>query len=894
MRPGHNGDLVDRHARLMAGWERVHATDPRSRDAMLTELHRADPTTALALRELLDEDDRLEARILRAGSPPRILFDLIEVDAETENDGESDEARHDLPDIAGFEVQRELGRGGFGVVYLARQLEPSRLVAIKILSGGAEGRGRLAREARVLARLDHLHIARLLDVRLLDGHDPDEAPRAAVAVVMEFVEGVPIDSFVRDRSLAPMEVIELGVQLCLAAAHAHERGIIHRDLKPSNVLVTEREGRPCIKVLDFGIARLTHCEGDEAEQPAAETIDGLVGTPAYMSPEQARGERDRVDARTDVYAIGAMLYELLAGRRVVQARGRPLLEQLRAAASPDFPALGRIAPACRGDVECIVHHALEIDPDQRYTSARQMLEDLQRLERHEPIAARPPSALYRTGKFIRRRRTALLIGAAIVALVAIAFGGVTRGIRLAQRERDERTAMLESSLSTLVAAVGMIESRPGTLAARSALLADVVDRVAPLAEAPDASARLLTDYAAALAHLGAIDLDRGEVEAARERFERALAIRRDLASAAPDDSLAQAGLSFALVRLGDARIGRGAVDEVRAYFEEAMAIDERQHALHPLERRHADDVAWGCERLALLALAQGDGAKHDELQKRRLEITRMLLERNPSDRYALHGHAAALHALGRRATDAHERSRTLNAALEAYRALRRADGMVRRPMLDLVEIQTDLALLNEGDAIDVRNARLAEAEEVALAVSAVEPEDSAPLVALWHVRLARFRITVQDGRLEEALACAAAARTMLLSSRLRPAIASLLVEFDIEVAPILRNAGRADEADDLIDETFALLETDWPDDDPFANLWLVRATLVAHSTRLWHVERLLERAEAIPPSAFDEPRRASQLAELRRRASEVTPGTRTTRFTDGEDAPRRGDQLPDS
>jgi len=323
-----------------------------------------------------------------------------------------------LPErIGGYRVVRVLGEGGMGTVYEAEQESPRRRVALKVVRP-AMATPRVCRrfelEAEVLGRLEHPGIARIY-----------EAGSAAMAwgvvpfLAMELVRGRPLDDHAREATLDLRARLALLARVCDAVDHAHRHGVVHRDLKPANVLVDE-QGDP--KVLDFGVAWLAAPEAGAAVEPrTALTLEGqLVGTLAYMSPEQVRGERDAIDARADVYALGAIGYELLTGRLPLALEGRPLAEAARLVADFDPPPPSLLAPECAGDVDVLFAKALEKEPARRYPSAAEFAADLRRFLAEQPIVARPASRAYQLRKFARRNR-------AIVGGVAIAFAALLAG-----------------------------------------------------------------------------------------------------------------------------------------------------------------------------------------------------------------------------------------------------------------------------------------------------------------------------------------------------------------------------------------------------------------------------------------------------------------------------------
>ena len=247
---------------------------------------------------------------------------------------------------------------------------------------------------------------------------------------MEFIHGLPLDEYARRRGLDLTARVGLLARVCDAVQHAHDQGVIHRDLKPANILV-EETGQP--KVLDFGVARATGA--DLLTMTGLTQAGQLIGTPDYMSPEQVSADPAAIDHRTDVYALGVILFELAAHRLPYQLENRPLAETARLIQEQDPPRLGSINPELRGDVETIVAKALEKDPARRYRSAADLAADLRRWLDHEPILARPPSALYHLHKFARRHKG--LVGGVVATGVALVLGLVGT-ILFAVREAHQR------------------------------------------------------------------------------------------------------------------------------------------------------------------------------------------------------------------------------------------------------------------------------------------------------------------------------------------------------------------------------------------------------------------------------------------------------------------------
>jgi WD40 repeat protein len=369
-------------------------------------------------------------------------------------------AAQELSDLDGSRIGRyklleRIGEGGFGVVFTAEQIEPvRRRVAIKIIKLGMDTRQVIARfeaERQALAMMDHRCIAKVLD----GGSTATGRPY----FVMELVKGLPITEYCDQHRLGLRERLELVVQVCDALQHAHQRGIIHRDVKPSNVLVTEVDGVASPKVIDFGIAKAT--TGRLTERTIYTEMRQMIGTPAYMSPEQAGQSDQDVDTRTDVYAVGVLLYELLTGatpfdlsrlasaaygevQRIIREEDPPR-PSTRLTSKPQTiidvaqrrgTAPAKLAPAIRGDLDWIVMKAMEKDRKRRYDSAGSFGADIGRYLTGHPVDAAPPGKAYLISKFVRRNRGAVFAASLIALALCIGLVGTTLGFFNAQKQRE--------------------------------------------------------------------------------------------------------------------------------------------------------------------------------------------------------------------------------------------------------------------------------------------------------------------------------------------------------------------------------------------------------------------------------------------------------------------------
>jgi eukaryotic-like serine/threonine-protein kinase len=359
--------------------------------------------------------------------------------------------------IGPYKLLEQIGEGGFGVVYMAEQQRPvRRKVALKVLKPGMDTRQVIARfeaERQALALMDHPHIARVLDAGATDVGRP--------YFVMELVSGVPITGFCDDNQLALRERLDLFVSVCQAVQHAHQKGIIHRDLKPNNVLVTLHDGSPVVKVIDFGIAKAL---GQErlTDKTLFTGFAQMIGSPLYMSPEQAEMSGQDADTRTDIYSLGVLLYELLTSTtpfdkdRLKEASyeeiRRIIREEEPAKPSTHVSSLGqaattvsanrksepkRLSQLFRGELDWIAMKALEKDRNRRYDTASSFAADVERYLQDEPVQACPPSAVYRFRKFARRKKGALMTAAALAFAMVLGVAGLAASTALVLRANQE-------------------------------------------------------------------------------------------------------------------------------------------------------------------------------------------------------------------------------------------------------------------------------------------------------------------------------------------------------------------------------------------------------------------------------------------------------------------------
>ncbi len=471
--------------------------------------------------------------------------------------------------IAGrYTLTKIIGEGGMGTVYRATQIEPvKRQVALKLIKSGMDSKMVLARfdaERQALAIMDHPHIARVYD----GGSTAEGQP----FFVMELVEGVPLTHYCDSRRMPVEARLRLFVSVCQAVQHAHQKGVIHRDLKPWNVLVTEVDGRPMPKIIDFGVAKAVE---QKLTDISFSDLGAIVGTPEYMSPEQADPNSMDVDTRADIYSLGIMLYELLTGSPPIdssQFRRGAVLELLRMVrevepprpstkmstveALPSIAANRGVEPArlsrlMQGELDWVVMKAIEKDRARRYDTASGLARDIERYLADEMVEARPPSPSYRLRKFVRRNRSQVLAGALVVVALLVGVVGTSIGMvqarraaaleSLAKSEAEaarkvaEQNAQVAGSQATL--ALNSVQSLimqtndrlqgPGLFEIRQGLLETAlanVDQVADVYDKAPSSKEATT--AAALVSLGTIYRQLGQAQRAERQFEKALDITK--------------------------------------------------------------------------------------------------------------------------------------------------------------------------------------------------------------------------------------------------------------------------------------------------------------------------------------------------------------------------------
>ena len=484
--------------------------------------------------------------------------------------------------IGPYHLLQKIGEGGMGEVWVAEQHKPiHRRVALKLIKVGMDTRQVITRfesERQALAMMDHPAIAKVFDA----GETSDGRPY----FIMEYVQGIPITAHCDKNRLTTQERLELFKHICEGVQHAHQKAIIHRDLKPSNILVAIKDGVALPKIIDFGVAKAT--AQSLTERTMYTELGVLIGTPEYMSPEQAEMTGQNIDTRTDVYSLGAILYELLVGalpfdpKELRRAGFDEIRRKIREEDPPkpstklstmgdtsttqaqnrrtESPALVR---QIRGDLDWITMKALEKDRTRRYGSPSELAADIDRYLHHQPIVARPPSTLYKTKKFVRRHRVGVGMAAALaILLVAFSVSTAIQARRVA-RERDRANQEAEASRQVTEFLTGLFKvSDPSEARGNSIKAREILDKAAEriekeLASQPKIQARLM-------AVMGNVYWYLGLYTESLPLYERSLSINRRTLGNDDPETLHSFG------RMGTLLYAQGKNEKAEPYLLEAM------------------------------------------------------------------------------------------------------------------------------------------------------------------------------------------------------------------------------------------------------------------------------------------------------------------------------------
>jgi len=559
----------------------------------------------------------------------------------------------DLGSIGPYRLIRKLGEGGMGQVWLAEQSAPvKRQVALKIIKAGQYDGSALVRfnlERQTLAIMDHPAIAKVFDAGSTATGQP--------YFVMEYVPGLPITTYCDQKRLPARERLALLIKVCEGVQHAHQKAIIHRDLKPSNILVVEVDGKPMPRIIDFGIAKAISQQSED--ETLVTRAGGMVGTPGYMSPEQADPSIPDVDTRTDVYSLGVVLYELLAGVLpfdVKQWSTKPFHEVLRQLHEDDPPSPSsrisgdadstmiaakrkvdarQLASMLRGDLDWITLKALEKDRSRRYGTPSELSADIGRYLRNEPVTARPASAAYRAGKYAQRHKFGVA-AVSVVLLLLIAFGvmqaielrRITRERDRANRERDRATRVTDF-MTGMFNVSDPSQARGKTITAREILDKSSAKIDTGLAQDPELKAQMMDV-------MGVVYQSLGLYSSSLPLLERAAEIRRRVLGPENPETLAT------MHHLATTLIADGHYSEAEKLFRETL--DSERRVLGPENPL----TLLSMNNLANVLYQQGRYAEAEKLDRETLEIRRRVSgPEDPDTLLSMESLAAALDKQGR-------------------------------------------------------------------------------------------------------------------------------------------------------------------------------------------------------------------------------------------------------
>jgi tRNA A-37 threonylcarbamoyl transferase component Bud32/tetratricopeptide (TPR) repeat protein len=541
-----------------------------------------------------------------------------------------------------YKLMERLGEGGCGVVYVAEQTEPvRRRVALKVIKLGMDTKQVVARfeaERQALAMMDHPNIAKVLDAGTTDTGRP--------FFVMELVRGIRITDYCDQNNLSTKERLDLFIKVCQAIQHAHQKGIIHRDIKPSNTLVTLHDGVPVPKVIDFGIAKAT--EGRLTDATVYTQLHQFIGTPAYMSPEQAEMSGLDIDTRSDIYSLGVLLYELLAGstpfdpnelmslgidamRKTIREKEPPRPstrfatlegEELTTTAKRRSADKAKLVHQLKGDLDWIVMKCLEKDRTRRYETANGLAVDLKRHLNNETVAARPPSAAYKFQKAFRRNKLAFAAGTAIVVALVLGVIGTSIGLVRAERQRQEAEAARKLAEQRFLSAshfvddmfqqvVPKLQGLIGATVAQQALAQISLNFMESLSGTNGGGQAYEGELAQLDLHVAAafgnpfIPNTIGDYSKALPFASQSLAIQQNLVRTYPDNQELIARLASAEDRVGGIMVGLERSTEAQDHFRNSLDLYRQLLEKNPDDTDFKDRVRRENFRIGSVLLDEG-------------------------------------------------------------------------------------------------------------------------------------------------------------------------------------------------------------------------------------------------------------------------------------------------
>lgn len=615
------------------------------------------------IETLLRAHDQLEASSIEAttGYSPNVLHSM----SKTYQPGTMITAK--------YKLLEEIGEGGMGTVYVAEQTEPvKRKVAIKLIKPGMDSKNVLARfeaERQALALMDHPNIARVLDAGLTEEHRP--------YFVMEYIKGLPLTKYCDDTRLAIDERLKLFIQICQAVQHAHQKGIIHRDLKPGNILIALYDGKPVPKVIDFGLAKALHQSLTERTLHTGHEM--VLGTPLYMSPEQAELNNLDIDTRSDIYSLGVILYELLTGvtplekqrfkeaawaevLRIIKEEepSKPSTKLSQSNSLPSVAAQRQMEPKklstlMKGDLDWIVMKALEKDRNRRYETANGFAADIQRYLTDEPVSAGPPGAGYRLRKFVRRNRGK--VAAIGIVLISLMLGliGTTWGFFQANAERiaaeqakadadkarkDEVNQRMKAEqaefdtlenyrASTNAAILQLIGSKPELGSQEKAYLKGSLERWQKYAQRQGTDERSLLFQAEGHYQVALIWYKLGRLDDARDEYLAAITFQEKLVEQFSEKHQYRASLARGNVGLGLTYSDQSQGKEAEVRYQKALGLLEKLVNDQPKVIEYRGDLALCHSNYGILLSERAQLGQAEEHFRKAIAIYDQLIHDEP-------------------------------------------------------------------------------------------------------------------------------------------------------------------------------------------------------------------------------------------------------------------------
>jgi serine/threonine protein kinase len=653
---------------------------PSQRAKWLENLGATDPDLRQEVESLLYAHDEAESSFLSSSTPSIPI--PVTPNAATERAGER---------FGDYRIMGQIGEGGMGEVYRAVRDDDQyqKEVAIKVVRGGQDSSfvvSRFRNERQILASLDHPNIARLLDGGTTETGVP--------YFVMELIEGKPIDEYCKEHGISIERKLELFLRVCSAVQFAHQRLIIHRDIKPGNILVTP-DGVP--KLLDFGIAKILEGGAVPGRVEPTLTMFRLL-TPAYASPEQVRGEP--ITTASDVYSLGVVLYELLAGQHPYKSSYSTPEDLARAVCEkePEKPSTAlrrteaevtgrkdgeaitpghgnrlKLSKRLRGDLDNIILMALRKEPQRRYASVERFAEDIRRHQDSLPVIARKDTVRYRVEKFVARHRAAVVAAAAVCIVMIVALAVTLREAQIARRRYNDVRSMANSLIFDVHDA---IKDLPGSTPARKVIVDRALQYLNALARESSGDAGLQRELATAYERVGMVQGhyrqdNLGDIKGSLDSYQKALAIRKEVGAKSKDwtDQLALAR-AYRLVSEQQQPTGDGL--DARTNIDQAIAISEGLNRGHPNDPQVLYELGVDYHISGATFYAQPPGEKLEDRRKE-LAVDEALMKLQPDDLATLEAYAKGLNSMGTslEGSDAH-------AALPYYEKELGVDQIIRR------------------------------------------------------------------------------------------------------------------------------------------------------------------------------------------------------------------------